>query len=308
MTRTIPRSLVAFVTTILAALALTLSGTAPQSQALPPGGAGGSTPGTSSTVSDSVEVGGIVEFSLSGFPVGSTVSIKLDDGQGYSDQGTQFTGVVHQAVVPGSGTVSGSFQLPSFVEPGTHWLRFLTSVEVESGDGQEGYTNKSPNFTVVPAGSSGSNSDGGSQGGSSNGGSRGGSNSDGGSGNSQGGGVVYVDEQGATITRDAEVEEEEADEADDESNEALVIDGSQAATASAAPSSAAKSDDSAKTAEENEGSGFPVVGVIVLLVAILAVAAGVVLALRSRKQSESAATTPAPEDEDPEATTEFKAQ
>lgn len=298
MTRSTPRTLVAFVTAILAALALTLTGPAPQSHAVPPSGAGSNTPGTSSSVSNTVEVGGVVEFSLAGFPAGTTVSIKVDDGQGYSDQGTQGTGVVHQAVVPGSGALNGSFRLPSFVEPGEHWLRFLGSAPAPNGDGQVGYTNKSPNFTVVPAGSG--NSGGGNSGG---GGSQGGG-SQGGNAGSQGGGVIYVDEEGATVTRDAQAEGEE--EATDESAEPLVIDSSAAASTSAAPSSSRAADDSEKAAQEKEDSGFPIVGLVVLLIAILAVAVGVVLALRSRKQAESSA--PAPKDEDPEATTEFKAQ
>lgn len=204
MTHSLTRTITAFVAALIAALGLCLAGLAPQSSALPPGGAADSSAGTSSTVSSPVEVGGTVEFTLSGFPVGSTVSIKIDDGQGYSDQGTQFTGVVHQGVVPSSGTLSGSFQLPSFVEPGEHWLRFLTSVAVDTdGGGYQGYSNKSPNFTVVEAGSTsgGSNN---SSGGSNSGGSGSGSNSGGSqSGSDSDGGVVYVDEEGATITQGA---------------------------------------------------------------------------------------------------------
>lgn len=331
MTHSLTRTITAFVAALIAALGLCLAGLAPQSSALPPGGAADSSAGTSSTVSSPVEVGGTVEFTLSGFPVGSTVSIKIDDGQGYSDQGTQFTGVVHQGVVPSSGTLSGSFQLPSFVEPGEHWLRFLTSVAVDTdGGGYQGYSNKSPNFTVVEAGSTsgGSNN---SSGGSNSGGSGSGSNSGGSqSGSDSDGGVVYVDEEGATITQGATSNgsssnsgnssnsSSSSSESAEASAEALVIDGSEvpSTTASSAASSAADKDVD-ETAEESESNGFPTVGVVVLLLALLVVAAGVLMALRSRSKAESAAEAPtvgnegdaaANSEDDPEATTQFKSQ
>jgi len=121
-------------------------------QALPPGGAGPSTPGTSSTVSGSVKAGGSIRFTLTGFPGGEVVYVKIDDGQGYSDQTLQGAGVVYQQKIPSSGTVSGSFALPSVIGTGKHWLRFLASeefVDAKGNQGINGFTNRSPSFTVV---------------------------------------------------------------------------------------------------------------------------------------------------------------
>ena len=157
--------------------------------ALPPGGAKASTPGTSSTVSSSVNEHGVISFSVSGFPANTVVSVKVDDGNLCPSDAAQGACVVHQQKTDGNGNVSGSFVLPD-VGTGTHTLRFLATGEKRDKDGNylgtEAYTNRSPEFTVVGEGgsdnsssnSSGSSSSGGSSSSRSNGGSsNGGSNS-----------------------------------------------------------------------------------------------------------------------------------
>ena len=157
--------------------------------ALPPGGAKASTPGTSSTVSSSVNEHGVISFSVSGFPANTVVSVKVDDGDLCPSDAAQGACVVHQQKTDSNGNVSGSFVLPD-VGAGTHTLRFLATGEKRDKDGKylgtEAYTNRSPEFTVVGEGgsdnsssnSSGSSSNRGSSSSKSNGGSsNGGSNS-----------------------------------------------------------------------------------------------------------------------------------
>lgn len=158
--------------------------------ALPPGGAKASTPGTSSTVSSSVNEHGVISFSVSGFPANTVVSVKVDDGDLCPSDAPQGSCVVHQQKTDGNGNVSGSFVLPD-VGAGTHTLRFLAAGEEKFDDngiskGRPSYTNRSPEFTVVGEGgsdnsssnSSGSSSSRGSSSSKSNGGSsNGGSNS-----------------------------------------------------------------------------------------------------------------------------------
>lgn len=157
--------------------------------ALPPGGAKASTPGTSSTVSSSVNEHGVISFTLSGFPANTVVSVKVDDGDLCPSDAAQGACVVHQQKSDGNGNVSGSFVLPD-VGAGTHTLRFLATGEKRDKDGKylgtEAYTNRSPEFTVVgesgsdnsSSNSSGSSSNRGSSSSKSNGGSsNGGSNS-----------------------------------------------------------------------------------------------------------------------------------
>ena len=120
--------------------------------ALPPGGAKASTPGTSSTVSSSVNEHGVISFTLSGFPANTVVSVKVDDGDLCPSDAAQGACVVHQQKSDGNGNVSGSFALPD-VGAGTHTLRFLATGEKRDKDGKylgtEAYTNRSPEFTVV---------------------------------------------------------------------------------------------------------------------------------------------------------------
>lgn len=274
-----------------AALALVL----PSAAALPPGGAGDSTEGTSSTVTGSVEAGGTLSFSLSGFPAGETVSIKIDDGAlDGSDNSVSGTGVVHQQKIGANGSVSGSFVLPSYVKPGTHWLRFLASQEIpeSQGGGTKGFSNRSPQFTVTGSASdsgdqggaggaaAGSGSGASGAGGSSNaGGSGGGSGSDSGAGANGGVGAAGVAGSQATASAGAS---------------AKPTSGTLKVTAS--PSAKKKAQPAATTVttivamEQSSKSAFPVLGVSVFSAALLigAVAIGAVL-LRNRRRAGAAA-------------------
>ena len=239
--------------------------------ALPPGGAKASTPGTSSTVSSSVNEHGVISFSVSGFPANTVVSVKVDDGNLCPSDAAQGACVVHQQKTDGNGNVSGSFVLPD-VGAGTHTLRFLATGEKRDKDGKylgtEAYTNRSPEFTVVGEGgsdnsssnSSGSSSNRGSSSSKSNGGSsNGGSNSNnsdsaddaqgsndsnesssnGGSNGSSNGSAngaadaetVYTDAEGNTITK------EEYDRLNSEADSSGTTSGS--SNASSAPSASA---------------------------------------------------------------------
>ncbi|WP_314925001.1 plasmid partitioning protein [Rothia mucilaginosa] len=239
--------------------------------ALPPGGAKASTPGTSSTVSSSVNEHGVISFSVSGFPANTVVSVKVDDGDLCPSDAAQGACVVHQQKSDGNGNVSGSFVLPD-VGAGTHTLRFLATGEKRDKDGKylgtEAYTNRSPEFTVVGEGgsdnsssnSSGSSSNRGSSSSKSNGGSsNGGSNSNnsdsaddaqgsndsnesssnGGSNGSSNGSAngaaeaetVYTDADGNTITK------EEYDRLNSEADSSGTTSGS--SNASAAPAASA---------------------------------------------------------------------
>lgn len=108
--------------------------------AVPDSGAGSDTPGTYAEVTTkTLQPGATIKFYVTGYPAGETVYIKIDDGSGYSDTTTAGSGVVHTQKIASDGTVSGSFQLPSDISQGGHWLRFLASEEV-SGKGVLGYT------------------------------------------------------------------------------------------------------------------------------------------------------------------------
>lgn len=277
-----------------AALALVL----PSAAALPPGGAGDSTEGTSSTVTGSVEAGGTLSFSLSGFPAGETVSIKIDDGAlDGSDNSVSGTGVVHQQKIGANGSVSGSFVLPSYVKPGTHWLRFLASQEIpeSQGGGTKGFSNRSPQFTVTGSASdsgdqggaggaaAGSGSGASGAGGSSNAGGAGGSSgsgSDSGAGANGGVGAAGVAGSQATASAGAS---------------AKPTSGTLKVTAS--PSAKKKAQPAATTVttivamEQSPKSAFPVLGVSVFSAALLigAVAIGAVL-LRNRRRAGAAGT------------------
>lgn len=237
--------------------------------ALPPGGAKASTPGTSSTVSSSVNEHGVISFTLSGFPANTVVSVKVDDGDLCPSDAAQGACVVHQQKSDANGNVSGSFVLPD-VGAGTHTLRFLATGEKRDKDGKylgtEAYTNRSPEFTVVgEGGSDNSSSNRGSSGSKSNGGSsNGGSNSNSsdsadeaqgsndsnesssnggsnGSSNGSAGGAaeaetVYTDAEGNTITK----EEYDRLNAEAGSSGTSASSGSSAAPAASASANAQK--------------------------------------------------------------------
>ena len=286
-----------------AALALVL----PSAAALPPGGAEGSTEGTSSTVTGSVEAGGTLSFSLSGFPAGETVSIKIDDGAlDGSDNSVSGTGVVHQQKIGANGSVSGSFVLPSYVKPGTHWLRFLASQDIpeSQGGGTKGFTNRSPQFTVT-----GPASDSGEQGGA---GGAAGSNEAAGSGSAgsgAGGSVAGGNGTGAGAAGGGAGSAGAAGGAPGAGTNSGVGAGSQAAPSAgasakatsgtlkvtASPNAKKKSQPAATTVTTIVAVGqiskpaFPVLGVSVFAAAVLigAAAIGAVL-LRNRRQAGAA--------------------
>lgn len=133
-------------------LALGALAPATPASALPPSGAGSDTPGTSSSVSPgTLEPCQTIGFTVSGFPAGETLSVKIDDGVGYGDTSVQGSGVIHIQAIPASGTVSGSFALPCDISPGPHWLRYLASAPAPNDpSGTIGYTNRGgSDFTVV---------------------------------------------------------------------------------------------------------------------------------------------------------------
>ncbi len=122
--------------------------------ALPPGGAATSnTPGTSSSVSPaSLQAGDTLTFSVSGFPAGEQLYIKVDDGAACPSDAAQGACVVHQQKISSNGTASGSFILSKELSEGPHTLRFLATEIMYDADGNyqgsKGYTNRSPEFTI----------------------------------------------------------------------------------------------------------------------------------------------------------------
>jgi hypothetical protein len=114
---------------------------APSAFAIPEGGASPDTPGTYAEASPKeLKPGETIQFSVSGYPAGEILNVKIDDGAGYSDQTTAGTGVVHTQAIGKNGSTAGSFKLPGDISEGWHWLRFLASEQVE-GKGVLGYTN-----------------------------------------------------------------------------------------------------------------------------------------------------------------------
>lgn len=138
--------------TLAALLGLAL--TAPVAAAIPDGGASPNTPGTWSRVSPKKLAGGsVLHFTVGGFPAGETLYIKIDDGKACSNT-SHGACVFHTQKIPSSGVVNGSFAVLTSLGKGTHWLRFLASTWVDSGDhskGTKGFTNKSPKFTITTA-------------------------------------------------------------------------------------------------------------------------------------------------------------
>lgn len=122
--------------------------------ALPPGGAATTnTPGTSSSISPaSLQAGDTLTFSVSGFPAGEQLYIKVDDGAACPSDAAQGACVVHQQKISSNGTASGSFILSKELSEGPHTLRFLATEIMYDADGNyqgsKGYTNRSPEFTI----------------------------------------------------------------------------------------------------------------------------------------------------------------
>ena len=265
--------------------------------ALPPGGAKASTPGTSSTVSSSVNEHGVISFTLSGFPANTVVSVKVDDGDLCPSDAAQGACVVHQQKSDGNGNVSGSFALPD-VGTGKHTLRFLATGEKRDKDGKylgtEAYTNRSSEFTVVAEdGSDSSNS---SKSSSHRSGSDDSANSQSDESNAEAE-TVYTDADGNTITK----EEYDRLNAEADSSGTSGTSGSSAApaasasanaqkkataSASASSSAAARGTASSPSASASGaantastvqtvtyGAAFPWIGVVVLGVSIVGAAA-----------------------------------
>ncbi len=262
--------------------------------ALPPGGAKASTPGTSSTVSSSVNEHGVISFTLSGFPANTVVSVKVDDGDLCPSDAAQGACVVHQQKSDANGNVSGSFVLPD-VGAGTHTLRFLATGEKRDKDGKylgtEAYTNRSPEFTVVgEGGSKSSNSS------SRRSGSDDSANSQSDESNAEAE-TVYTDAEGNTITK----EEYDRLNAEAGSSGTSASSGSSAAPAASASANAQKKATASASASSSAvargtasnpsasasgaantastvqtvtyGAAFPWVGVVVLGVSVVAAAA-----------------------------------
>ncbi|PJJ58316.1 hypothetical protein CLV56_2567 [Mumia flava] len=172
--------------------------------ALPPGGASPDTAGTSSSVSPSrLRAGDVIRFTVSGFPAGEIVSIKIDDGEACSQQAVHGACVYHQQKISASGTASGSFVLPGDLPAGEHWLRYLASAEMLDEDGNylgvKGFSNRGGStFTVVAApGGSGAEAGSSGGGGAAAGSSTGGSAASGSSASSDGSGSGSASGSGA---------------------------------------------------------------------------------------------------------------
>ncbi|MFT3971207.1 MAG: hypothetical protein QM695_13260 [Micropruina sp.] len=149
---------------LLLGLALVSVANQQVAEAIPPGGPGPNTPGTSSSVSPgSIPAGGVIRFTVRGFPKGETLYIKIDDGRACSNT-SHGACVYHTQKIPSSGVVNGSFRLPANLKKGSHTLRFLASAYIDPknpGKGTKGFTHRSPSF-VVTAGSSSKPGNGGS--------------------------------------------------------------------------------------------------------------------------------------------------
>ncbi|MCS4489629.1 hypothetical protein [Corynebacterium sp. ES2775-CONJ] len=121
----------------------------PTALAIPPGGAGPDTPGTSSSVSPSVvEQCGTLSYQVNGYPAGEVVNIKIDDGRGFGgDASVQGQGVIARQKIDSSGTASGSISVPCDLPPGEHYLRYLAT----EGTKNLGYTSVGNSYFTVTA-------------------------------------------------------------------------------------------------------------------------------------------------------------
>lgn len=122
---------------------------APLASALPPGGAGASTPGTGSSVPSEVRCGDTLNWEVNGFAANVEVNVKVDDGlQSGNDSSVQGTGVVSTAMSDSNGSASGSFvyDCAAFGDGPGHWLRFLATGAAPQ---RLGYTHRSNDFTAI---------------------------------------------------------------------------------------------------------------------------------------------------------------
>jgi hypothetical protein len=138
--------------------------------AIPDGGAGANTAGTSASASPrTLTAGATIHFTVSGFPAGEVVYLKIDDGTFCSDKAVHGACVVHQQRLTSRGSAAGSFVLPSDLKPGRHWLRFLASKEMTDAAGNylgvKGYTTRrGADFTITAGSAGGATTSGGSSG------------------------------------------------------------------------------------------------------------------------------------------------
>jgi hypothetical protein len=269
-----------------------LVGFAGPAAALPPDGAGADTPGTSASVSPtSLAPGATISFTLSGFPGGETVYVKIDDGVGYGDTAIQGSGVVHQQAIPASGTVRGSFTVPAGITAGAHWLRFLASAELTDANGGylgvEGYTHRGgTDFTVVlPAGSTGAA---GTSGGSVAAGTTTGGTAAGTTAGTTAGGATSVTGQGAVVQ--VQPAAPEATAPAEQATAEPSASASASAAASAEPRDTATAD--AAVADAGSDAGAPVVGIVVGGVLALAGVAFVTVTAVQRRRAAVPASDP----------------
>ncbi|MEX0426656.1 hypothetical protein AB3X52_03415 [Nocardioides sp. DS6] len=136
----------------LLAAGLLVAAPATPAYAIPSGGASADTTGTSASVSPrTLHPGDTIHFTVSGFPAGETVSIKIDDQKFCSTLVSFGACVVHQQRVGSNGVASGSFVLPADIPVNKkHWLRFLASKD-EGGKITPYSCRGNTDFTVVAA-------------------------------------------------------------------------------------------------------------------------------------------------------------
>lgn len=283
-TKTVSKAL-----TACAAISLSLGLGMGAANAIPPGGASSNSPDTSSTVSPHVRPGGVINFTLKGFPANTEVSIKIDNGDTCPADAPHGACVVHKQTTNSEGKLNGSFILPS-VSDGEHTLRFLATGERVDGQGRKlgtrPYTNQSPTFSVGESDNGSGNNNGSSNNGSNRGSSNNGGSSKGGSdssshnnagsdgsgnnGSEDNGGnsaqdgssseqeTVYLDADGNPISKEeydrlnAEADEGGNKDSSDQKNDQNANKGEQKKTASASASSSAKSSASASSSAKTQ--------------------------------------------------------
>lgn len=266
---------------LTALLAIGLLAVGGPARAIPAGGADPDTSGTSASVSPStLRAGERISFTVSGFPAGEIVYIKIDDGQNCSSSATHGACVYHEQKVTASGRASGSFTIPSDIGAGAHWLRFLASTVIKRDGvqiGTKGYTCRgNSDFTVVSS-SSGTSGSGASGSGSSGSGSSGSSSGSSGTGTTTGGGTSASAGSGSaapTASGSSSVG----------SGAAVAVQPSASAAAPTSDSTGDSTNDEAATAvtttaQETTSSSFPWVGTVGLIGLLLLSFAGVRLAM-----------------------------
>lgn len=260
----------------------------PLASAVPPGGeAKADSPGTSASVSPrKLHACDDISFELRGFPANTQFSVKVDYGQWDSgDQNVQGQGIAHQQVTEGDGSATGTFQLPCYVPPGKHYLRFLASKTLEGGDEGESLgfsTRGDTDFEVVAddvslddddADAPSNGNSGGTAGASNSGGGNSGGNSDDDSSDGS-----DSDEGGVIIDGD------EGDDAEAGSRSGNSSDGNSRGNSKSSKSSSSKSSKAAKaknkggasseanvegTSEEGEQSKGHKAGLVIGLIIVL---------------------------------------